>query len=89
MLCNDETIILKEQIIKSFKIIAISSKLDFLENSLIIKHPAIIDDIIVPEDFELNETKIGYILNNNSNKRNKSGKVVKITDFLKNRNEAD
>ena len=48
MLWYDETIITKEQIIKSFKITAISSNFDGSENSLIIKHPEISDDIIVP-----------------------------------------
>ena len=89
MLWYDETIITKEQIKKSFKITAISSNLNGSENSLIMKHPEISDDIIVPEDFALNDIKIEDILSNNTNKSNKSGKDVKITDFFKTISEMD
>ena len=89
MLWYDETIITKEQIIKSFKITAISSNLNGSENSLIMKHPEISDDIIVPEDFALNDIKIEDILSNNTNKTNKIGKDAKITDFFKSTSEMD
>ena len=89
MLWYDETIITKEQIIKSFKIIAISSNFEGLENSLIIKQPEISDDIIAQEYFTLNYIKIENILNNNTNKSYKSGKDVIITDFFKSINEMD
>ena len=89
MLWYDETIMTKEQIIKSFKITAISSNLNGSENSLIMKHPEISDDIIVPEDFALNDIKIEDILSNNTNKTNKIGKDAKITDFFKSTSEMD
>ena len=89
MLWYDETIITKEQIIKSFKITAISSNLNGSENSLIMKHPEISDDIIVPEDFALNDIKIEDILSNNTNKTNKIGEDAKITDFFKSISEMD
>ena len=89
MLWYDETIITKEQIINSFKITSISSNFDGSENSLIIKHPEISYDIIVPEEFPLNDIKIKDILSNNTNKSNKSGKYVKITDFFKSTSEMD
>ena len=41
------------------------------------------------KDFPLNDIKIEDILSNNTNKSNKSGKDVKITDFFKSGNEMD
>ena len=51
-----------ESIIKSFKVIGISTKLDGSEDNLIIHHPEIWDEIVSPSEININDEEFNRIL---------------------------
>ena len=65
MLCNiwyNDSIFPKENIVKSFKIIGISSSLDGTEDNQIIHHYEICDEIISPSEININDDDLNQIM---------------------------
>ena len=58
----NDNIISKETIIKLFKVTGISSKLDGTEDSLIIQHEEICEEITSPQDFINDENELNDLI---------------------------